>query len=216
MLTSTQAISNPLGVTVFGSAILRVPPNRVSMEVAVTVTRDQPKEAFAAAREGATSVSAYLREAKVTDVRSSRVTLDAAYDYAKGERHFRGYRAKIQFHILLEDLDRMEQILTGVIDAGANEVGDVTFTTTKLKSYRAEARREAVGAARDKALAYADAAGQRLGRVLHIEDVNPQSLASGHGEGHQLRGLEPEEASGAIDPGAIAVGGAVRIAYAFA
>ena len=34
-----------------------------------------------------------------------------------------GYSARVTFSVLLTDLDRMEEILVGVVDAGVNEVG---------------------------------------------------------------------------------------------
>jgi uncharacterized protein YggE len=85
-----------------------------------------------------------------------------------------------------------------------------------LKQLRAEARRRAVSAAREKAELYRTAAGVSLGGVLAIEDVNPE-LLSGRSEGHTYREPHPVEDAGepgAIDPGAISVSAAVYVVYA--
>src|SRR5229473_3394794 len=65
---------------------------------------------------------------------------------------------------------------TDAVEAGANEVTSVKYLTTQLAELRAQARREAVAAARRKAEVYSEAAGVALGHVLHIEDVNPDSM----------------------------------------
>jgi uncharacterized protein len=214
MYDSSQAIRNPTGVTVFGSALLRVPPDVGSLSVAVVRTAKHPRDAFAEARDGAAAVAKYLKSANVADVRSSRVTLQQEYKYSGGESRFVGYQARIGFSVHLRELDRMEEVLTGVVDAGANHVDSVSFQTSRLREVRAEARALAVRSAREKAELYAKSAGVALGAVLHIEDVNPDVL-TGRAEGHATFKMDAEETgSGPIDPGAIAIGGAVRMCFA--
>jgi uncharacterized protein YggE len=113
-------------------------------------------------------------------------------------------------------MDRVDSVLTGLIAAGANELVSVTFQTTRLKELRADARRRAVAAAREKAELYSNAAGVTLGTVLAIEDVNPE-LLSGRSEGHTYREPAPVDDAGepgAIDPGAITIAAAVNILFA--
>jgi len=214
MHDNSQAILTPTGITVFGSALLRVTPDVGALLLAVARTAKKPREAFAAAREGAAAVTQYLKSANVTDVRSSRVTLQQEYTYAGGERRFTGYIARIGFSVHLRELDRVEDVLTAVVEAGANQVDSVSFETTRLREVRAEARTLAVRSAKEKAELYAKAAGITLGPVLHIEDVNPDVL-TGRNEGHVTTKVDAEEiAVGPIDPGAVAVGGAVRMCFA--
>jgi hypothetical protein len=78
--------------------------------------------------------------------------------------------------LLLRNLDQLEDILTDVVDTGARQVNFVEFQTSKLKEIRANARRQAVKAAREKAELYCNAAGAKLGPVIYIEDVNPDNL----------------------------------------
>ena len=110
-------------------------------------------------------------------------------------------------------MDKVDAVLSGLIAAGANNRTSVTFQTTRLKELRADARRRAVMAAREKAELYCGAAGVAVGAVLAIEDVNPESL-SGRSEGHTYREPAAVDFSGepgAIDPGAFTFGAAVTI-----
>lgn len=209
---STRTIE---GVKVFGSAVLRVAPDTASIVVAVSRIEQKPDSAFARAREGAQGVNTFLHKTGIKDFGSSRVTLSQEFRYTNGENRFVGYKAKIEFNVVLREMDKGDTILTGLIAAGANELTSVTFQTTRLKDLRADARRRAVAAAREKAELYCQAAGVAVGRVLGIEDVNPEML-SGRSEGHTYREAAPVDDTGEpgpIDPGAITVGAAVNVVY---
>jgi uncharacterized protein YggE len=210
----TQAIQNPLGVTVFGSAVLRVEPDIASLNFTVSRLEQHPKDAFTATRKAVQKVRDYLAHAGIEDVGSSRINLSQSFRYVEGENTFLGYQAEVSFHLLLTDLERMEEVLSGVVDAGANKINAVNFQTTRLKELRAEARRRAVAAAREKAEIYCEAAGVTLGNVQHIEDVNPEQLRGR--EGHVVREIAPDDDGPlkAFDPGSIVVGGAVMVAFA--
>lgn len=203
------------GVKVFGSAVVRVAPDTASILVAVSRIEQKPEAAFSKAREGAQGVTAYLHNAGVKDFGSSRVTLYQEFRYINGENKSVGYNAKIEFKVVLREIDKVDAVLSGLIAAGANSLTSVTFQTTRLKDLRADARRRAVVAAREKAELYCEGAGVAVGSVLAIEDVNPEIL-TGRSEGHTYREAAPvddDAEPGAIDPGAIVVGAAVNIIY---
>lgn len=203
------------GVKVFGSAVLRVAPDTASIVVAVSRIEQKPDGAFAKAREGAQGVNTFLHKTGIKDFGSSRVSLSQEFRYTNNENRFVGYKAKIEVNVVLRDLDKVDTLLTGLIAAGANELASVTFQTTRLKDLRADARRRAVAAAREKAELYCQAAGVAVGRVLSIEDVNPEML-SGRSEGHTYReaaAVDDTGDPGAMDPEAIMVGAAVNVVY---
>jgi uncharacterized protein YggE len=206
-----QPIRTPFGISVFGSAIIRAEPDIASLKFAVSRLEQNPREAFRAAREGSQRVWDYLTQAKLNDVGTSRMTLSQTYDYTP--KRFLGYTAKIAYHVLLRDLDRTEEILAGIIDAGVNDVSGVEFQSSRLKELRAEVRRRAVQAAREKALLYCEAASITLGPVIHLEDVNPEVLRGS--EGHVTREIQPDDGDTvkAFDPASIRVGGAVIMAF---
>jgi hypothetical protein len=215
-VSTQQAIPHPSGISVFGSSIVHVEPDVSSLRFAVAALKPTPAEAFTDVRAGADAVRAFLLRAQLTDVASSRISLEQEHRYVSGEQRFVGYRARMGFHLILRELDRIEEILVGVVAAGASEIGGVDLQTTRLKEARAKARRRAVEAAREKALVYCTAAGVTLGLPIHIEDVNPD-LLSGAREGHVVSSKPPSEDVGtlrAFDPGWIAISAAVQIVYA--
>jgi uncharacterized protein YggE len=203
------------GVKVFGSAVLRVEPDVASLQFAVSRQGKQPRDAFQETHKAVKTVRAYLAQVGAAgDVAASRINLSRTFEYAHGRQQPTGYSARVAFNVLLSDLGRMEELLVGVVGAGANEIDTVEFRTTRLKEYRAEARRRAVLAGREKAENYCRAAGVALGPVVSLEDVNPEVLR-GSGEGHTAREAPSDDAGPerALAPGSIVVGAAVSLVF---
>jgi uncharacterized protein YggE len=85
-MQSPQAIANPFGITVFGSAVNRVTPDTASITCAVSRIEQAPNDAFARAREGSRSVQDYLRGAGISDYGASRITLAQQNRFVNGEQ----------------------------------------------------------------------------------------------------------------------------------
>jgi len=131
-----------------------------------------------------------------------------------GNRKFLGYQAQVDFRFMVVKLETVEAVLSDAVTAGANEVRRVKYQTTRLRDLRAEARREAVVAARRKAEIYAEAANTKLGAVLHIEDVNPDaSPYRGHTEARSPE-EDAEETSAGLRSGSLVISAAVMITFA--
>ena len=173
-----QSIRTPLGVTVFGSHVLRVDPDYAVATVTVNRTAAQPAEAFAKTREATDAVRAALRNAGLADknVQSSLVTLQTVFKHVAGDSQFVGHRASVQFQVVIEQLDELQPLLSGMVEGGADTVHSVTFQTRKLRELRSQARHAATEAARRKAETYCAAASVQLGKPIHIEDVDPDQV----------------------------------------
>ena len=145
----------------------------------------------------------------------SRVVLTSAHEGFGQAQKFIGYRARVTFRILIGRLDGVEKILADAVEAGANEVVSVKYLTTHLAELRAQARREAVFAARRKAEVYCGAAGVSLGHVLHIEDLNPDSMVNraGHLEATGSDMQDDDAAPGALMSGSLVVSAAVMVTW---
>src|SRR5687767_2265219 len=215
MIGSEKARRSRRGVRVFGSAVIRVAPDIATILVGVSRLAQKPETAFAEARKAAQAVAAYLQRRGTQDFGSSRVTLSQEFRYTSGEQRFVGYAAKIGFSVVLRNMDQVEETVTGLIGAGANELTSVTFQTSRLREVRADARRRAIAAAREKAELYCTAAGVVAGAVLAIEDAKPE-FVTGRNEGHVHREPVVEDTGEvkAMDPAAIAVGAAVHVLHA--
>ncbi|MFD9542823.1 SIMPL domain-containing protein [Streptomyces sp. NPDC060022] len=206
-MNGTQSIDAPWGVSVFGAASVDATPDLARLRVAIEQTRNKPGEAFAATRSGVNRIREVLRGHGVPEaaVSTSRLNLSSRWSYGD-ERKFLGYECTASFVIELRELDILETVLIDVVDAGANQVKGVEFDVSTKKELRARARTAAVAAAREKAALYAEAAGVRLGPVIHIKDVDSEQLQNYRGHGGQSGGGE-----GDLTPGRVSVSAGVVI-----
>ena len=117
------------------------------------------------------SVLARLRELGVVDadLKAPDVGIHPEYDYRKGQR-LTGYRVMRQMTAKVRDLDRLGDVLDGLLAAGANEVHGAQMSAADPSSAEHEALRAAVSAAKAKAQAVADAGGVTLGELARVEE----------------------------------------------
>lgn len=87
-----------------------------------------------------------------------------------GEKVFVGYEVSKTIGIKFTDLKRFEEFFAELLKTGVTEVNSVSFETSKLRQYKDQARDMAVKAAREKAMAMADAIGQSIGKAIRITE----------------------------------------------
>jgi uncharacterized protein YggE len=210
-----QMVERPWGITAFGAASVKAIPDFVRVRFKIVRVEQAPAAAFEAATAAVRAVRGVLREHGIGDaaVEGSRLDLKTATEYVDGTRTFAGYQCQAAFAIESRALDDVEPLLVDVVAAGANEIEGVDFDVIAKRELRAEARRKAVAAARAKAELYAEAAGVRIGAVLHIEDVDPEQPGVSRYRSHA-----DAVATAAQDlaPGHIVVSAAVVLGYAVA
>jgi uncharacterized protein len=210
---SSRAITALFGLSVFGSAQKRVEPDHVSVIFAVSRLEKTPTKAFQSAKTGAAQVQAFITINNISEFGSSQLHLEHTREFSNQKYEFVGYTASVKFNLVIRDLTQFEAILSGIVDAGANEISSVTFGTDQVKSLRHEMRELAVKEAIAKAEGYCRAANVKLGKIIHIEDVNPDETpryAGGHGQPPQET---EEESSNAFNPASILVRGAVMLGF---
>jgi uncharacterized protein len=112
-----------------------------------------------------------LRKLEVAegDINAPDVGIHPQYDYRRGQRLI-GYRVARQMSARVRDLDRLGDVLDGVVEAGANEVSGAQMSTADPSAAEHAALQAAVTAARAKAEVLAAAAGVTLGAVVRIEE----------------------------------------------
>jgi uncharacterized protein YggE len=119
----------------------------------------------------ASAVLARLRELKLAegDINAPDVGIQPQYDYRKGQR-LTGYRVERRMTARVRDLDRLGDVLDGVVTAGANEVHGAQMGAADPSGAEHAALEAAVAAAQAKAAVLATAAGVKLGGVLRVEE----------------------------------------------
>lgn len=88
-----------------------------------------------------------------------------------------GFVASRSVTVLLRQVARLNAFLDTGLAAGADEIADVSFESSRADALREEARRKAVDDARAKAEGMATAFGARLGPVYSIDSAGSNQAA---------------------------------------
>lgn len=207
----TETIREPWGLSVFGAGSVRVEPQLVRVKLAVDVLEPSPDGAFQEAGTAVTRLREVLRRHGIPDtsVSGSRLTLSSEYNGYGGERTFAGYRCQASYSVETGALDDLQRLIVDAVEAGAHRIDSVEFDAHDKPAMRDEARRRAVAAARRKADVYTEEAGVRLGPVVHIQDVDAESLVQYRGHGGGGGG-----SAGDLAPGMVEVSAGVVLGFA--
>jgi uncharacterized protein len=210
-----QMIEHPWGVTAFGTASVKAAPDLVRLRFKIVRVEQTPAAAFEVARTAVGAVRAALRDHGIADsaVEGSRLDLRTVTEYVDGATTLVRHQCQAAFAVESRALDDVEPLLVDIVAAGANEIESVDFDVSDKSELLADARRKAVSAAREKADVYAEAAGIRIGAVLHVEDVDPEQS-----DGARYRSLSYSASTTTQDltPGHVVVLAAVILGYAVA
>jgi uncharacterized protein YggE len=142
-------------------------PDRATILFSVETRAATAAEASAQNAEQQTAVLRALRGAGLAegDVGTVSYTIspNMEYDQARGASRLVGYIARNSVRAEVRDLARVGRVIDAAIQAGANEVSSLQFSTSRAEALRLEAIKSAVGQACREATALAAAAGGTLG-----------------------------------------------------
>jgi uncharacterized protein YggE len=158
-------------IQVSGSAIVKVIPDLVTIQLGVTSNATTPQGVYDQNTAAMKKVAAAIRALGVADkdVSTDYYLIRPLYnDY--DSLTIKGYRINNTVIVNLKDVGKVSQVLTTALSAGANEVVDVQFKTSQLRQHRDEARELAMKAAQEKARDLAGAANAQPGCVLSIDE----------------------------------------------
>jgi uncharacterized protein YggE len=165
--------SVPRVVTATGDAEVRVAPDEAVVTLGVQTEDAQLAVAKTNNDDIVRRVLERLRGFGIADdhIQTEYIGISPTYDYPSyAMPRLKGYDVQKTIVVTMSDLSKFEELLSGVLDAGANYLHNVQFQTTELRKYKDQARALAVQAAKEKATALAAALGQELGEPVTITE----------------------------------------------
>jgi uncharacterized protein YggE len=156
-----------------GTAVIRVQPDKATLRLGVQTFAVTPRESQARnARIVEVALQAIRDEGvPAQDIATDYFALRPEYDnWQHGDRKIVGYWTDNTVLVTLRQVDKLSDVLAAALEAGATTVDDVTFSTTRLRELRDQARAMAVRAALEKAQALAGAVNLTAGDVQNISE----------------------------------------------
>lgn len=99
------------------------------------------------------------------DIATQNFSVQPMYNYDNGKQTLRGYEGSQQLDITVRVPDKVGDVIARATEAGANQIGGVSFKNDDPEVAQLSAEQDAIANARKKAEALARSLGVRLGKV---------------------------------------------------
>ena len=152
-------------------------------EFSFSVVTQGGKDIAASKKENTDKMNAAIdfvksKGVEAKDIKTQSYNLEPRYTYCYNDRgicppsEIVGYTITQNVLIKVRDFTKIGDILTGVVERGANQTSNLSFKIDDETSVQNEARAEAIKKAQDKAKSMAKAGGFGIGRLLSIDENN--------------------------------------------
>ena len=172
-VASAQAMSTndiPF-ISAQGEAIVKQPADIAWVQIAVEARGSKPEDARQQAATSMTSLMTALRRLLPSDaVKTAAFNVQPEMDYSSSPPRVRGYAARNQIEVRVDDLEKLSGVLDASVAGGATSIAGLRFDLKKRSDAEREALSLAVRDATDRAQAMANGAGKTVGGILHIQE----------------------------------------------
>ena len=200
-------------ISVGGTGTVTIAPDVADLRVGVVIQRPKVADARAAAAAAMQGVVKALRAAGVAeaDIRTTTLSLQPVYDYNTNGAapKITGYELRNGVVATIRDLDRLADAVDGALVAGGTTLDGITFRVDDPSGAEAQARTQAMKAARGKADALASAAGVS---IIGVASISEQSSPTPWPVPY-AGALRADEAATPILPGTSDVTVSVSVVY---
>jgi len=173
LLPSVAAADDPpRTINTSGEAVIYVVPDEVVLQLGVETyapTLDESKTANDAASDSLLKAVRAMQAVEERYIQTAHMEIELRYyDRNRPASGIEGYLARRTYSITLKDTKLFEQLVDIALSNGANRLLGFEFKTTELRKHRDEARKLAIRAAREKAVALAAELGCKVGAPRNI------------------------------------------------
>jgi len=161
---------------VTGESKISTIPDQAEVQMGITVNETTVKAAQDRANTVINTINAKLGELGIEkkDIKTENYSLYPNQDYTPGGgQRITGYSVNANLVVTITDFAKMNQAVDLATQAGANQIGGISFTLSDEKRAETEkkAREEAIRDAREKATELAGLAGMRLGKIVNVMET---------------------------------------------
>ena len=197
-----------------GEGKVSAAPDIAVVSVGVQAQGATVKIAQDALNKNINAVSAAVKAAGVgaKDIQTSGYNINPMYDYSISSQRITGYQASSNLTIKVRAIEKANAVIDAATQAGANQVGGISFDVDDKTKAQNEARQKAVADAKSKAENAAKIAGFTLGKIINYSEdfggaVRPIPMMAKADAG---LGASPETA---VEPGSNEITVTVTLSY---
>jgi len=165
-------------ITITAEGRVSASPDTAEMDASIVSNGSTAADTQSSMDTKAAQLLAYLKNSGVAaaDISTSDYSLYPQYDYTPGNNNkITGYSASETLQAKIHDLTKVDSILGGITQNGANQIQSVSYIFNDPNQLQDQAREQALSNAAQKAQALASAAGVKLGKLVTFSEQNTNS-----------------------------------------
>ena len=120
------------------------------------------------------TVTDYLKKQNIDDkdIKTTGYNIYPQYKYPQygGQPTITGYKVNQSMEIRIRDLDKVSNILDGIVASGTNQVSQLSFEIDNPDALKSEARAKAIADAKSKANELKSQVGISLGKIINFSE----------------------------------------------
>jgi uncharacterized protein YggE len=213
-------------LSVRGEARLMVPPDQVSVTLAVATEAKKTHKAIADNSKKMNAVIKALKSLGLTDkdYKTQHFQVQPLWSSrpkgagSQWHPNIIAYRVNNRLHVTMRQLDQVGDLIASATAAGANQINAVYFGLSNPRAYREQAITQAMHNAQQDALVLVAASGNHIARIISLR-LDNAAVSNGHfaTKRHRMMAVSAEAASvPPIEAGDITVTASVSVTYELA
>ena len=204
-------------LTTHGEATVSLTPDIAELDIGVVSQAASSEEAAQQNEKRASALMAQLRTVTPSaSFKTVNVSVNPNYRYPKdgGTPKVLGYTASDTVRIDIPDVSLLRKVIEAATKSGANNANRLTFALRNENEARGNALSQAAEQARTGAEALARTLKVKLGRIVHVEEVEPVIISPAREV--DISSLKEEAGTVSIAPGTIQVHASVNLTFEIA
>jgi len=168
----TQMFDDRPKITVNGEAVVKVQPDQIIITFGIETWDNDILIAKQENNKIMKKAIVVIKESGIEDkdIQTDYLSIEPRYENNYKKRNFLGYFVRNTLVVTLAEPDKVESLVTGILQAGVNYIHNINFQTTEFKKYREQARDLALLAAKEKAEKMAGSLDQSIGDPIQINE----------------------------------------------
>ena len=159
-------------ITVSGEAVVNVKPDKIvvtfgieTWDIEIMVAKQKNNDILNRAVAAIKALGIPEKE-----IQTDHLSIEPRYKSDYSKEGFFGYFVRNTFVVALAETEKVEEIVTKVLQSGVNYIHGIDFQTVEFKKYREQARELALKAAQEKAEKMAAVLGQSIDAPIQINE----------------------------------------------
>lgn len=181
VITPTAEITEQASViSVQGSASITVEPDQAELSFGAEFIEEDAQTAQGKVNDAINAAVEALKKLGIDEkaIQTDSISIYRQYDYSGDTPVVTGFSASTQLRVSLSDISLAGAAIDAGINAGLNNVNDITFSSSKQAEYYDQVLAEAVKSARHKAEIMAAAEGGAISRLISANEGYSGSMYS--------------------------------------